>query len=60
MIEGTLFINKKNGQTYTVIDKAKDVTDGGNGSFMIVYLDRFGVLYVREEGNFMEKFEPCD
>lgn len=47
--------NKKTGNIYNVIGVVTDATNGFEGRDMVLY-ERGGVRYVRELGEFCEKF----
>lgn len=59
MVTGKYFRNKKNGQIYTLLHTAQDMTDydANYGRMYVVYQDSIGVVYLRSEYNFECKFE---
>ena len=55
----TCYKNKKTGKTYMLLAHAIDSTNERNGLSVIIYCpdDDGNSIYVREESEFMEKFE---
>lgn len=53
------WINKKNKKLYKAITTAKNATNKDNYELMMLYKDiQTGEQYVRDFGEFTEKFEP--
>jgi hypothetical protein len=51
--------NKKNGRIYTVLFAALDATTGNEDALVVVYQSPEGARYVRDLGEFEEKFEEA-
>lgn len=52
-----VYVNRKNGLPYNASMIVMDATNARVGSMMVLYSDRFNVHYVRELGEFLEKFD---
>ena len=51
--------NKKNGNTYRMLARGIDTTNGRNGTLVVVYCpdDNSHSIYVRDESEFFQKFD---
>jgi hypothetical protein len=55
--------NRKNGLVYVVLkEHVSNATNSRDGEIMVLYhtLGRDTELYVREKGEFLDKFVPCE
>lgn len=53
----TEYIHKKTGNIYTVEGEAIDCTNSRNDTIVVLYRNKEGMLFVREKGEFLEKFD---
>lgn len=56
----SIWINKKNGREYQVVQEAIDCTNERDGLIVVVYICKEveGKLFVREKTEFLNKFSP--
>lgn len=56
----SIWINKKNGREYQVVQEAIDCTNERDGLIVVVYIckEAEGKLFVREKTEFLNKFSP--
>jgi hypothetical protein len=57
LTKGSLWINLKTHNTYTIVSLAVEATDERSGDPVVVY-ERGGKTFVRELGEFSRKFRP--